>query len=554
MKTFFFLLFAASIFCTSDPLFGQESGFSIKTDYDTTSIKAGESTSFAIIFTVQQSYDASIFLSVEAPSLTSQNATITLSPSIVNKPYSSAVLKVTTKDGFVANGVYEIKITASNGGKSSVTRCFVEISNTSRWRFGPGSEFDVIPSYISQDINGTYWYFTRPSTAEKSNSSLATVGQYTPLDKWKPAGGERYHYTSAPVIDNLHKYVWTTNESYGVVRYSFNEPTSLITVYSTSSSPIPDGWATEIAVDTTGAVWIGTGKGLARLVGTEWTIYDSSNTNSVLNKEPITSVAVRGSVVWVGTTNGLVKYDGQNWFRYTPDNSAMVAPIVWKLATEDNGTLWMGLYPGTIKDFNEDGPKKPLAGLVKFDGTNWTVYNSQNTLLSPYVTIKSIAIDKRGNKWFATYGGANTGNLKFDNTEWTAFTRTNSPLPSDYISWLGLDNNDNIWFNGQRFWGVFNENGLPPFLAPPTGVEEQPEATDGITIYPNPSNTSFTISGADNILSFKLMNSLGIEVSRKSSVVSGTVEVDVADLVSGVYFVQLRTPTGMITKSIIVCR
>ncbi|MBK9250170.1 MAG: T9SS type A sorting domain-containing protein [Ignavibacteria bacterium] len=124
-----------------------------------------------------------------------------------------------------------------------------------------------------------------------------------------------------------------------------------------------------------------------------------------------------------------------------------------------------------------------------------------------------------------------------------------------------MDNDENIWFHEikgehgiQGFWGVFNENGLPPFLAPPTSVEEQSEATDGIALYPNPTNTSFTIRGADNITSVKIMNSLGVEVSRKSLVVSGKVEVDVDDLASGIYFVQMRTPTGMITKSIVVSR
>ena len=192
--------------------------------------------------------------------------------------------------------------------------------------------------------------------------------------------------------------------------------------------------------------------------------------------------------------------------------------------------------------------------------------------------INAVTIDRKGNKWVATashlraneegidviYGGA--GLLKFDNINWTAYTSENAPLPSNKINWVRVDNNDNVWFHQFQdvyvdgFWGVFNENGLPPFLAPPTSAEEQPEATEGgITIYPNPTNTSFNISGAENILSVKLMNIFAMESSRTSSVVSGTslvvsdsVEVDVADLVSGVYFVQLRTSAGMITKSIVV--
>ena len=84
--------------------------------------------------------------------------------------------------------------------------------------------------------------------------------------------------------------------------------------------------------------------------------------------------------------------------------------------------------------------------------------------------------------------------------------------------------------------------------------EEQPAADDIITLSPNPTSTSFTISGIDNILSVKILNSLGMEVSRKPLVVSGKQEVDVSDLVAGVYFVQVRTAVGIISKPVVITR
>jgi ligand-binding sensor domain-containing protein len=44
-------------------------------------------------------------------------------------------------------------------------------------------------------------------------------------------------------------------------------------------------------------------------------------------------------------------------------------------------------------------------GLAKFDGVNWTVYNTSNSGL-PYDYVHAIAIDKKGNKWIGTYGRA----------------------------------------------------------------------------------------------------------------------------------------------------
>ena len=45
-----------------------------------------------------------------------------------------------------------------------------------------------------------------------------------------------------------------------------------------------------------------------------------------------------------------------------------------------------------------------MFGLAKFDGTNWTVYNTSNSGL-PDNGVYSIAIDGSGNKWIGTLAG-----------------------------------------------------------------------------------------------------------------------------------------------------
>ncbi|GAB1442529.1 hypothetical protein MASR2M39_13650 [Ignavibacteriales bacterium] len=61
-------------------------------------------------------------------------------------------------------------------------------------------------------------------------------------------------------------------------------------------------------------------------------------------------------------------------------------------------------------------------GLAKFDGTNWTVYNTTAFRL-PHNNVQSMEIDQNGNKWIGTYGG---GIAKFDSTNWTVYNTTNS--------------------------------------------------------------------------------------------------------------------------------
>ena len=73
-------------------------------------------------------------------------------------------------------------------------------------------------------------------------------------------------------------------------------------------------------------------------------------------------------------------------------------------------------------------------GLAKFDGTNWTVYDTTNSPL-PQDVIGSIAIDTCGIKWIGTMG---EGLAKFDGTNWTVYDTINSPLPSNYVMSIAI--------------------------------------------------------------------------------------------------------------------
>lgn len=89
----------------------------------------------------------------------------------------------------------------------------------------------------------------------------------------------------------------------------------------------------------------------------------------------------------------------------------------------------------------------------------------------------------------------------------------------------------------------------------PNGVEESPEVIDGISISPNPMTNSFILSGINDIVAVTIVNSLGIEVKgNRTFVASDKQEVDVSGLAGGVYFVQMRTASGMMTKPIVVMR
>lgn len=69
------------------------------------------------------------------------------------------------------------------------------------------------------------------------------------------------------------------------------------------------------------------------------------------------------------------------------------------------------------------------AGLAKFDGQNWTVFDTSNSPL-PHNDHSGLAVDPDGNMWSGTEGGL----AKFDGTAWTIYTRSNSALPGTPVA------------------------------------------------------------------------------------------------------------------------
>ena len=132
------------------------------------------------------------------------------------------------------------------------------------------------------------------------------------------------------------------------------------------------------------------------------------------------------------------------WTTYTPQNTSSMLPDnnVDYLATDQNGNIWIGTY---------------FSGLVKFDGTNWTNYNTTNSPL-PDKTITDVTIDPSGNIWLCDYGN---GVYKYDGVNWTHYSTANG-LSSDYVNTIIADKNGNIWIglsvSGPNYYGLMKYN------------------------------------------------------------------------------------------------
>lgn len=215
------------------------------------------------------------------------------------------------------------------------------------------------------------------------------------------------------------------------------------TIYNWLNSDLPGGGdVTQVfAADHDKAVWLGVyGGDLVRFDGTTWTIYSTGN--SGLPGAPRCVAVDAEGHKWIGTNNGLAEFDGARWTVYQSENSPLPSNDVGVIVIDGDGNKWIG--EGMASHDSTKGPK----GLAKFDGTDWTVYNTDNSGL-PGNCVLYLAIDGEGNKWIAT----DRGLARFDGTDWTVYAAA--------ANWLCAAPDGSVWGleAAQRTWNLLGIHG-----------------------------------------------------------------------------------------------
>ncbi len=185
-------------------------------------------------------------------------------------------------------------------------------------------------------------------------------------------------------------------------------------------------------------LWIGTDGGLIKLniLTNEKVFFNKTNSGLPDNSVHCFAVDESGNI-WSGGQNGLVKYDGVNWTVYDTSNSGLPNDYVNCLAVDSSRNIWVGT--GNMTELAGGG------GLAKYDGANWTVYDTSNSGL-PSNDVWCLDIDESGNKWMGTGSRFDyCGLAKFDGTNWTVYNTSNSALPNDNVNCLAVDRSRNIW-------------------------------------------------------------------------------------------------------------
>jgi len=204
--------------------------------------------------------------------------------------------------------------------------------------------------------------------------------------------------------------------------------------------------------------------------------------------------------------------------------------------------LWVGTDQGpfyiTQNTFASNSPTLTQVKVPRNDGTNYADY-----LLSG-VDITCIAIDAANRKWFGT---SNNGVylISADNMEQIEhFTTSNSPLLSNNIESLAIND-----ATGEVFIGT--NQGLCSYMSDATAISNE-MTKDNVWAYPNPVKPDYTglitITGLTFDADVKIVSTNGSLVNQGRSN-GGTYTWDGNDLkgrrvASGIYMVETATSNG----------
>lgn len=244
-----------------------------------------------------------------------------------------------------------------------------------------------------------------------------------------------------------------------------------------------------IAVDKTGAIWVGTQRGTVRYEGVDRTGARGRQLFNQVGYARTIFVDSRG-YVWFGTFgNGVwrVHQDSlESWRHYATVGGKDQFRYVGAIAEDADGFMWFGRAENNeIVALSIVNPKTDLN-----DPSNWVDYGVQDGLSGG--NIYSLLKDRDGNMWIGT---EENGLTQFDDT-WTKFVANRDSqdkgLSNNTIRALAIDSDDNMW--------VGTENGDLCKLY----LRDNPFLSKNWTCYKNPDKTS-----TDNTIRSLLEDSRG---------------------------------------------
>jgi hypothetical protein len=238
-----------------------------------------------------------------------------------------------------------------------------------------------------------------------------------------------------PFIDYSHDYcfgIFTEKDNNGNL---FVHDCNNLYKYESGFLELIDSglYINDFFVDENNCKWILNSENIIKIDSKEKKyLYNSDN--SSLPNYYCSCITAKNDELWLGSfDDGLVMFNGSTSQTYNSSNSMLPHDIITAIAVDRNDNIWLayhknGVYPYYDEDYT----------LVKISGTNWTIYNKNNSGL-PSTVINDI-IPIGDNVFLCTTGSL----IKFDGSTWVIYNQARNQFLSDNIKTVAFEGN-NIW-------------------------------------------------------------------------------------------------------------
>ena len=438
--------------------------------------------------------------------------------------------------------IYKINYSQSEGILAGTNKGILRLSDNS-FIYPNGPYANLFPS-MAVDANGNLW--------SASGTDVSGVGYY----KFDGTNWNNYNLTNTPELPtNAYHTVYVSpdntiylgNWGNGFITIS---PDGIVTNYNRQNTGMqgidknPDFLVIDgFGVDSKNNLWVLNHGAIDRKILSmqnpekQWTHFSVPPTGTQYNDKYFNLAIDQYNTKWFcsqvqSSKQGLYYFnEGDNISSSQDDVYGFItAPdiqnnFVSSIQVDRRGDVWVGTSLGVniitnTYSITTGTPKLVIA----------SVFSLRQQ------TVTALAVDPLNQKWIGTNQGLILVNS--DGTSLLAtLNTTNSPLPSDQITSLAIDENTGTVYVG-------TDKGLTSFIT--TAVKPK-EAFDELTIYPNPlllngNNNLVTIDGLIRDTDIKILSISGMLVKQYSSP-GGRVAVwdgrdDFGKLVpSGVYFI-----------------
>lgn len=404
-------------------------------------------------------------------------------------------------------------------------------------------------------VFGSYSYYFTPDYLVKGISKLTREGW---VDISKDDVFSAASISDIIVNPNNESEVYASSYHNGLLRIEDDVPVQL---YDDTNSPLENQQAVagfdnlrvnSLAYDDSGALWMTndmTEKPLKVFRNGSWSSYDFTDVlNNATSNKYQKMVIDRNGTKWIPSINeGLIAFNetlGDKFIMIGDDDIGnLPSEYVRSLAIDNSNRLWIGTSAGLrvmpgIDRFLTENILTTNAIIIEEDGL------AQELLYEQDVT--DIEVDGSNNKWLATSGAG--AFLVSPNGQSTLFhfTKENSPLPSNTINDIDIDNaTGDVYFATDRGLVVYKG----------TSTEAAGDLSN-VYVFPNPVRPDFNgdvnISGLIDNANIKITDISGNLVYETTSE-GGTVLWDTRafgsyKVASGVYMIFIASEDGTETK------